>query len=243
MPSAPVIRYAVCISILKDPTKNMLKITEAVKFPLFIISFIGSPLGVFSQTSQAPPIPPASQAGQISPAGLPPIRNQPDTGQSLTLDQCVTYALKNQPALHQSLIYTDITRATNAISLSGWLPQVGISGNLTHYISLPTSFVKNSSTGATAQQKSGVINTTIPSLSATQTLFNPSLIYAAHVAPLYIHQAEQITDSTKINIVATVSKTFYSLLLTLQQINVLKEHTPRLANNVPATYHHHIPDI
>ncbi|HEX9510001.1 MAG TPA: TolC family protein [Puia sp.] len=221
----------------------MLKITAAVKFPLLIISFIGSSLGVFSQTSPTSPMPPASPAGQISPAGLPPIRNQPDTGQSLTLDQCVTYALKNQPALHQSLIYTDITRATNAISLSGWLPQVGISGNLTHYISLPTSFVKNSSTGATAQQKSGVINTAIPVLSATQTLFNPSLIYAAHVAPLYIHQAEQITDSTKINIVATVSKTFYSLLLTLQQINVLKEDTARLAKNVQDTYHQYIGGI
>ena len=180
---------------------------------------------------------------QLPSSGNPAIRNQPDTGQSLTLDQCVAYALKNQPAIHQSLISTDIARATNAINLSGWLPQVGVSGNLTHYISLPTTFIKNSSTGTTTQQKSGVINTAIPVLSATQNLFNPSLIYAAHVAPLYIKETEQVTDSTKINIVATVSKTFYSLLLTLQQINVLKEDTARLNKNVQDTYHQYVGGI
>jgi outer membrane protein TolC len=203
----------------------MLKITAAAKFPLLFISFIGSSFIAFSQ------------------AGNPPIRNIPDSGQALTLDQCVSYALKNQPALHQSLINTDITRATNAISLSGWLPQVGVSGNLTHYLSLPTAFVKNSSTNTTTQQKTGVINTATPVLSATQTLFNPSLIYAAKAAPLYIRQAEQITDSTRINIVAGVSKTFYNLLLTLEQINVLKEDTARLAKNVQDAYHQYIGGI
>ena len=221
----------------------MLKITAAVKFPLLIFGFIGSSLGVFSQASPTSQKPPTSSAPPTSSGVAAQTGNRPDTGQSLTLDQCVAYALKNQPALHQSLINTDIARATNAINLSGWLPQVGVSGNLTHYLALPTSFVKNASTGTIAQQKTGVINTAIPVLSATQTLFNPSLIYAAHAAPLYIQQTEQITDSTKINIVATVSKTFYSLLLTLQQINVLKEDTARLAKNVQDTYHQYIGGI
>ena len=209
----------------------MLKSTAVVKFPLLIIVFVGSSLGVWAQASPA------------SPKGRPIVQNQPDTGQALTLEQCVAYALKNQPYLHQALINTDIARATNAINLSGWLPQVGVSGNLTHYLSLPTAFVKNSSTGTTTQQKSGVVNSFVPVLSATQTIFNPSLIYAAHVAPLYIKQTEQITDSTKINIVSTVSKTFYSLLLTLQQINVLKEDTARLNKNVQITYHQYVGGI
>jgi len=208
---------------LKDPDKNMLKITAVVKFPIFFIGFIGSSFVTFSQTA--------------------PKSALSDSGQALTLDQCVAYALKNQPALHQSLIGTDITRATNAINLAGWLPQVGVSGNLTHYLALPTAFVKNSSTNSTVQQKTGVINTAIPVLSATQTIFNPSLIYAYKAAPLYIQQSEQITDSVKINIVAGVSKTFYGLLLTLEQINVLKEDTARLAKNVQDTYHQYVGGI
>jgi len=169
--------------------------------------------------------------------------SQPDTAQALTLDQCLTYALKNQPIINQAVINVAITRATNAINTAGWLPQVGVSGNLTHYLSLPTNFIKNANTGTVTQQKSGVVNTFTPVLSATQTIFNPSLLYAAKSAPLYVKQAQQFTDSAKIDIVAAVSKTFYSLLLTLEQINVLKEDTARQDKTVSDSYHQYIGGI
>lgn len=163
----------------------------------------------------------------------------PDTTRALTLEQCIDFALKHQPAINQSLINVSIARATNGINLSGWLPQVNVTGNLTHYNTLPTAFVKTAG-GTTTEQKTGVINTAAPVLSVTQTIFNPSLLYAYKAAPLYVKQAEQITDSTRINIVATVSKTFYALLLNLQQIDVLKEDTARLGKNMRDTYHQYI---
>ena len=165
-----------------------------------------------------------------------------DSTPALTLRQCVEYALKHQPNLNQSLIGVDIARTTNSINLAGWLPQANISGNLTHYNTLPTSFVKNSG-GTVVEQKTGVVNTFNPILSVTQTIFNPSLFYAARSAHLYVQQAEQITDSTKIFVVATVSKTYYSLLLTLQEINVLKEDTARLGKNLHDTYHQYVSGI
>jgi outer membrane protein TolC len=158
-----------------------------------------------------------------------------DTVNAFNLDQCIDYALKHQPRLNQAQLGEDIARATNAINLPGWLPQAGVSGNLQHYLTLPTTFVKNN--GVVIQQKAGVVNTFTPVLAVTQTIFNPALIYAGKSAPLYVEQAEQITDSTKIFVVATVSKTFYNLLLTLEQINVLKEDTTRLSKNVHDTYH------
>src|SRR5262249_11121674 len=123
---------------------------------------------------------------------------------ALTLDQCIDYALQHQPALNQSLINIQIAKATNAINLAGWLPQANISGNLTHYLTLPTNFINTSS--GQQQQRTGVVNTFVPVLSVTQTIFNPALLYAANSAHLYVEQAELITDSTKINIVAGVSK-------------------------------------
>lgn len=162
--------------------------------------------------------------------------NTIDTGQDLTLEQCVDYALHHQPALQQSLINVSIVRATNAISLSGWLPQVNVAGNLTHYNQLPTSFIA-STTGTPVRQQVGISNTFIPALSASQALFSPGLLYAARSAPLYTRQAQQVTDSTKINVVASVSKSFYNLLLTLEQIDVLKEDTARLGKNVRDAYH------
>ena len=167
--------------------------------------------------------------------------NKADT--ALSLDQCVEYALKHQPLINQAIVNVAIARATNAINTSGWLPQVNLSANLTHYNTLPTAFIKNAATGTTAEQKTGVINTAIPVVSVTQTIFNPALLFAAKSAPLFVREAEQITDSTKIEIVAGVSKTFYGLLLTLEQINVLKEDTARLAKNVSDTYHQYISGI
>jgi len=177
----------------------------------------------------------------ISIAAIAQPANRADT--ALTLDQCIAYALKNQPTVNQAQISVAIAHANNKINTAGWLPQVGISGNLTHYLSLPTNFIKNASTGTVTQQKTGVVNTFTPVLSVTQTIFNPALLYAARDAPLYIKQAEQIRDSTKIDIVAAVSKSFYGLLLTLEQINVLKEDTSRLAKTVSDTYHQYFGGI
>jgi len=197
----------------------MPKITAAVKFSLFISSFL-----IISLYSVAQP------------------RNSSDTGQALTLDQCLAYALKHQPTINQALLNIAITKTTNSINLAGWLPQANVSANLTHYLTLPTSFVKNSG-GALVQQKSGVVNTAIPVLSVTQTIFNPALLYVSKSSHLLVQQAEQITDSTMINIVAGVSKTFYGLLLTLEQINVLREDTARLDSNLQITYHQYIGGI
>jgi len=162
---------------------------------------------------------------------------------ALTLNQCIDYALKHQPFINQALINESIVRTTNAINLSTWYPQVNISGNLTHYNSLPTSFIKNSATGTTQQQRTGVINTFTPVLGVTQTIFNPALLYATRSASIYVREAQQITDSTKIEVVAGVSKSFYSLLLTLEQISVLKEDTARLGKNVSDAYHQYIGGI
>ena len=97
--------------------------------------------------------------------------------------------------------------------------------------------------GPPVETHTGVINTAIPVLSASQTIFNPQLLHAAKIAPLYIKQAEQITDSAKINIVSTVSKSFYNLLLTLEQIDVLKEDTARLGRNILDAYHQYVGGI
>jgi len=161
---------------------------------------------------------------------------------ALTLRQCIDYALKHQPYINQALLNEAIVRTTNSINLATWFPQVNVQANLTHYNSRPTSYIVDSA-GNAHVQKNGVVNTFIPVLGVSQTIFNPALLYATHSAPLYNREAQQVTDSTKIGVVAGVSKTFYGLLLTLEQINVLREDTARLAKNVSDTYHQYVAGI
>src|ERR1700733_1402538 len=129
----------------------MSKIIAAVKFTIFIVPLIGLALSMSLSA--------AAQTGNAS----------PDT--ALTLDQCIAYALKNQPSINQAQINVSITKLTNSINLAGWLPQANASANLTHYLTLPTSFVNNN--GQVVQQRTGVINSAVPVLSVTQTIFNP----------------------------------------------------------------------
>ena len=70
-----------------------------------------------------------------------------DSVPTFALDDCIAYALEHQPGVNQSLINVSVARTTNAINLSGWLPQIGISGNLTHYNQLPTTLAPNPAPG------------------------------------------------------------------------------------------------
>jgi outer membrane protein TolC len=168
-----------------------------------------------------------------------------DSVHYFTLEQCIRYALQNQPALNQSMLNIDVAKTTNAINLSGWLPQINLSGNLIHYYQLPTTLTPNpvAPGGPPIPTRTGIANTAIPGLSASQTIFEPQLLYAAKSAPLLTKHAEQITDSVRIFIVSSVSKSFYNLLLTLEEIDVLKEDTARLGRNILDAYNQFVGGI
>src|ERR1700744_455631 len=57
-----------------------------------------------------------------------------NTTRYLTLRQCVDYALIHQPGLNRALLNQGITKETNAVNLSGLLPQVTASGSFVHNI-------------------------------------------------------------------------------------------------------------
>src|SRR5450432_748367 len=167
-----------------------------------------------------------------------------DIVDSFTLDQCIDYAFRHQPGLNRAFIGQSITKTTNAINLSGWYPQVNVSGNFTHFFELPTSLVSDSLNSAEPiKVRSGVVNTFIPALTVTQAIFSPGLIYASKSVKLFVKQSEQITDSAKIDVVANVSKAFYNLLLTIAQIDVLKEDTARLTKNYNDAYQQYVGGI
>jgi len=168
-----------------------------------------------------------------------------DTTQFLNLDQCIAYALQHQPAVKQSAIDINIAQKNNAINLSSWLPQINVSGNLTHYNQTPAVFSVNTvnPNGPLIEGHSAISNTFLPQLSVTETIFSPDVLNAARNANLLVQKAKLSNDSTKINLISTVSKAFYSLLLTLQQTSVLKDDTARLAKNFQDAYHQYLSGI
>lgn len=165
-----------------------------------------------------------------------------DSGmQVFTLTECLKYALKNQPAVNQSVIDEAIARTNNGIAFSAWLPQLTGAANLQHYFQLPTAF--STINGTLTPIVSGLYNYSTPSITANQTIFSPDVLLAVRAAKLNIIEAKENTKGTKIDLVADVSKAFYGLLLSLEQINVYKEDTARLRKNQSDTYHQYVSGV
>ncbi|MFD1255647.1 TolC family protein [Mucilaginibacter terrae] len=74
---------------------------------------------------------------------------------SLTLQQCIDYALRNQPAVRQANIDEDINERDIGISLSAWLPQINSSGSYQRYLQRATIGAGTGTTGGTGTGGTG----------------------------------------------------------------------------------------
>jgi outer membrane protein len=147
-----------------------------------------------------------------------------------TLKDCVEYALAHQPVIQQSLLDEEITDHEINSKLADWFPQLNLNMNFTHNYKLPvTIFQGNPATV-------GLINTSGAAFSLSQTIFNRDVFLAASTSKDVSRLMKQKTAFTKIEIVTIVSKAFYSVLLTKEQIALLDEDIIRLQQSVKDTY-------
>jgi outer membrane protein len=138
-----------------------------------------------------------------------------DTSISKTLEDCIVYALNHQTNIRQSLIDEQITEREIKVRLSDWYPQINFSGNYQHNFQRPTSIFNNT------VQPVGTDNTSGGYFGLNQTLFNRDVVLAAQSAGDVRLSAKQSTVNIRIEVVSNVSKAFYDLLLSQQQIALL----------------------
>jgi outer membrane protein len=152
------------------------------------------------------------------------VKAQSDTtaAQALTLQQCISLALENQPEVQQSVLDELAGERDIKGSLTGWMPQINASANFNHYLELPTS-VFPSTTGEKQLVQVGVYNSSGLLLEARQVLFNNDVLFNSRTARYRRKQFSQNTESVKINTVVSVSKAFYDILTSQEQLNILQE--------------------
>ncbi len=156
--------------------------------------------------------------------------------QNLTLDECVRYALQSEPYLQQTRIAESITQKDVQISLADWYPQLNFNYDVTHFIRLQTNIIPDATTGQRREVQFGLKNNSNIIFSASQTLFSNSLRLASRTAPVIRVQAAQNTSASKINVVVNVSKAFFDLLITTDQLAILNEDIQRLERNLRDAY-------
>jgi len=154
-----------------------------------------------------------SAAAQVNP-------DNPTGG--LTLDQCVAFALQNRPVVQQARLDEEISEREIRANLSAWLPQVAAQYNIQHYLKMPVTLLSLDG-GPPAPRNLGVANTSGLNLQANQTIFNTDVLLASRAARFIRLQSGQFTVNSRINTVIEVSKAFYDVLLTQEQLRILGE--------------------
>lgn len=149
------------------------------------------------------------------------------TLQQATLQQCVQYALVHQPTIKQSLLDQQIADAEIKTRLADWYPQINLDYTLEHYFKVPAF---SSNTTSTAK------NISLLYFSASQNIFNPDVLLASRTATDVRTQVKQFTVNDKIYVVLNVSKAFYDVLLSQQQINLVDQDIARLSRTVKDAY-------
>src|SRR6202000_3442389 len=154
----------------------------------------------------------------------------PDTLTSATLDGCVQYALKHYPLMQQSLLDEQITDRQIKSKLADWYPQIGLNASYTNYFQLPQIAF------AGQYVPSGTYNNSTVALGLTQNLFTRDVLLAAKTKKDVMTNIKQTTETNKIDVTVNVSKAFYDVLLTTEQIRVLEDDITRLERNLKDTY-------
>lgn len=163
-------------------------------------------------------------------AGNAQTSTQDSTLQSATLDAVVQYALNHQPAVQQAEIDEEITNKTIKNKLADWYPQLNFAYNYQRFIDLQSSVIGGNVI------RFGVNNTSSAQFTATQTIFNRDVLLASSTASNVRIQAQQNTARSKIEVVVNVTKAFYDLLATSQQIKVNEESVARLQRSLQDAY-------
>jgi len=154
-------------------------------------------------------------------------QNEPDSLlQSATLQNVIGYTLKHQPAVQQSLIDEKITGLQVKSKLSDWYPQVNFNYLYQRNFQVQTSIIGGNPV------KLGVNNTSALQFSATQSIFNRDVLIANRTKNDVRRQAFQQTVNTRIDAIVAVSKAFYDLLATEQQIKVVNENIVRIERSL-----------
>ncbi|MEO6489536.1 MAG: TolC family protein [Ferruginibacter sp.] len=144
----------------------------------------------------------------------------------VTIQSAIDYAIKRHPAILQSSIDERITEANIRSRLSEWYPQLNFNYNLQHNFIVQKTMIG----GNTVQV--GSDNTSSGQFSVSQYIFNRNVLLANRTKDDVRLQSRQFTSSDKIDLAVNVSKAFYDVLSTLQQIKVAEENIRRIERSL-----------
>ncbi len=151
--------------------------------------------------------------------------------QNATLENCIHYAIAHNPTLKNARLDEEITETSIKIRLADRLPQINLGYSVQHNFQLPTANFNGMIINTGSKNTSGF------QLGGTQTIFSTDILFALRSRRDVRLQSKQNTTEQNINIAVLVSKAFYDVLLTRQQIEVTEQDIARIEVSLKDAYY------
>lgn len=152
--------------------------------------------------------------------------------QSFTLQQCIDYALTNNPGLKNSQSSIESSEAKVRETVATGLPQLSANADLGNNFIIPTSFLPASVFGGPADQYVGVKFGTQyvgrATLNVDQMIFNGSYFVGLRASRVYTDLSRQDLVKTKTDLVVAIKKAYYSVLVNKERLALVEKNYQRL---------------
>ncbi|MGV3684858.1 MAG: TolC family protein [Daejeonella sp.] len=170
--------------------------------------------------------------------GISAKAQQADTVASFSLQQAIDYAQNHQVAVLNARIDEEIARNTVKQTIGIGLPQVSGNANFQDFIKLPTSLLPGEFFGQPGTQipvQFGVKYQSLVGLELNQLLFDGSYLVGIQASKTYKELSNKNLKRTRIETAVAVTKAYYSVLVSNEQLSLLDANLDRLGKSLNDT--------
>jgi outer membrane protein TolC len=170
------------------------------------------------------------------------VNGQSTTGQTFTLEQCVSYALNNSVTMKNSKVDEQIADARVKETRGIGLPQIDASVGLQHNPKLQRMFFEKTPDNFFLAEVPGLNNGDVvaqanqfqlkssgnAALSINQILFNSSYLVGLKAANTYRELSVRNTEATTEEVIQNVSKAYYLCLINNDRVKLFETNIARV---------------
>ena len=161
-----------------------------------------------------------------------------DTVAAFSLKQAIDYAQNHQVSILNARIDEEIARNTVKQTIGIGLPQVSGNANFQDFIKLPTSLLPGEFFGQPGTQvpvQFGVKYQSSVGLELNQLLFDGSYLVGLQAAKTYKELSNKNLTRTRIETAVAVTKAYYSVLVSNEQLSLIDANLARLRKTLSDT--------
>jgi outer membrane protein len=169
---------------------------------------------------------------------IPAQAQQRDTVATFTLSQAISYAQKHQTSILNAQIDEQIAKNTVKQTIGIGLPQLSGNANFQDFIKIPTSLLPGEVFGAPGTQipvQFGVKYNSSLGLELNQLVFDGTYLVGLKASQTYKELSTKNTRRTRIETAVAVTKAYYAVLVSNEQLSLLDANLERLKKSLNDT--------